>query len=119
MNRARTAINVAIVLAIAAAVDLLPAGGRAATTFGAVLSVAFAAGIAFFVGRLYLEHRVALYGLGDHMRALLYAAVAVGAVTITAQPRMWQTGAGELIWFALLGGVAYALFTVFRHARSY
>lgn len=119
MERVRILRNVAIVLVLGAAVYLLPQGGRAANTFGAVLAVTFAAVMAYFAGRMYLEHRVSLYGLGDRHRALLYGALALGVVTITAQPRMFQSGAGEVAWFLILGAVVYALVHVYRYSRSY
>ncbi len=118
MDRYKNVRNVVIVLALAAAADLLPNGGRAASTFGAVLSIAFAAGLAYFAGRMYLEHRVTLYSLGDRHRGLLYGAVAVGIATIAAEPRMWQTGLGELAWFVILGLCVYTLLLVYRRARS-
>lgn len=119
MERTRVVRNILIVVAIAAAVQFLPAGGTAAATFRSVLSVALAAGLAFFAGRLYLEHRTAVYGLGERHRALLYGAVGVGVATATATRRLWHTGIGELIWFALVAAVAYVLFTVYRFSRAY
>ena len=131
----KTARNVAIILAIAAAVDLLPGGGRAAHTFEAALWVAFAGGMAFLALRLYREHRIALHGLGHHHRALLanelfhkiqphhrallYGAAAAGVFAGMARKHMWETGLGELAWFVLVLGVIYALMEVFRHSRSY
>ncbi len=76
MEPLKTARNVAIVVAIAAGVYFLPGGGRAASTFEAVLWVAFGIGIAYFGVRMYRENRVALHGLGDRHRALLYGALA-------------------------------------------
>ncbi len=76
----KTARNVAIVVVIAAAVYFLPGGGRAASTFEAVLWVAFGVGIAYLGLRLYREHRVTLHGLGDRYRGLLYGALALGAL---------------------------------------
>jgi hypothetical protein len=119
MDRAKTARNVAIVVLIAAAVYLLPGGGRAASTFEALLFVAFAVGIGYVGLRVYREHRVALYSLGDRYRGLFYGALALGVVTVAARGRMWQTGLGELVWFILLGIVAYALVAVYRTWRSY
>lgn len=115
----KTARNVAIILAIAAAVDFLPGGGRAASTFTAALWVAFAGGMAFLAVRLYREHRIALHGLGHYHRALLYGGLAAGVFAWMAKARMWQTSLGELAWFVLALGVAYALLEVFRHSRSY
>jgi hypothetical protein len=119
MDRLRVARNVAIVAAIAATVEFLPGGGRVAEAFAAALWVVFAAGLAFFAYRLYRERHVDLHGLGDRHRALLYGAVAVAFLTAAAQPRMWETGLGELVWFALIGLAAYTLFTVYRYSRTY
>jgi hypothetical protein len=118
-DRLKTARNVAIVALIAAAVYFLPGGGRAASTFEALLYVTFGVGIAYLGLRLYRENRVALHGLGDRHRALLYAAFAVAVFAVTARVRMWQTGLGELVWFVLIGFAAYTLLTVYRHWRSY
>jgi hypothetical protein len=115
----KTVRNVAIIVAIAAAVYFIPGGGRAASTFEAVLWVAFGLGIGYLGLRLYREHRVALHGLGDHHRGLLYGAVALALFEWMARSRMWETGFGELAWFVLLGGLIYALLEVFRHSRAY
>src|ERR1700685_1784641 len=77
MNQLKTARNVAIILAIAAAVYFIPGGGRAASTFEAALWVAFGLGIGYFGLRMYREHHMTLYGLGDRHRGLLYGAVAL------------------------------------------
>jgi hypothetical protein len=111
--------NIAIVVAIAAAVYLLPGGGKVASTFEAALWVAFGFGIAYLGLRLYREHRISLYNLGDRHRALLYGAVALGVFAYAARRRMWETGSGELLWFVLVGCVVYALLEVFRRSRSY
>jgi hypothetical protein len=119
MDRLRIARNVAIIALIAAAVEFLPGGGRVAEAFGAALWVVFAAGFAFFAYRLYREHRVDLFGLGDRHRALLYGAAAVGFVTVAAQPRMWETGFGEFVWFVIIGSTVYTFVAVYRFSRTY
>ncbi len=119
MERYAPARNIAIIALIAAAAYFLPRGDQVSTTIGGIVSVTFAGVIAYFAGRMYMEHRVALYSLGDRMRALLYGAVAVAVVTITAQPRLWQTGAGEVVWFVILGAVVYALVHIWRVSRQY
>jgi hypothetical protein len=115
----KTARNVGIIVAIAAAIYFIPGGGRAAGTFEAVLWAAFGAGIAYMGLRLYREHRISLHGLGDRHRALLYGGTAVAVFAVVARTRMWQTGLGELAWFLLIIGVLYAAMEVYRHARSY
>lgn len=119
MDRLRVARNAAIVALIAAAVDFLPGGGRAAEAFAAALWVVFAAGFAFFGYRLYRERNLDLAGLGDRHRALLYGAVAVGFVVAAARTRMWETGFGEFAWFALMGIAVYVLLAVYRYSRTY
>ena len=111
--------NVVIVLAIAALVVLLPGGGSGARVAIQAVSLGFLGSLAWIASRLYREHRVALYSLGDGRRATLYGAIAVATLTLTATSRLWQTGTGELVWFALLGGSAYAAFAVVWSARKY
>lgn len=118
-SRLRIARNVVIVLVIAAAVEFLPGGGRAAHTIEAILLVGFALALAYMGARFYREHRVAIYGLGERQRGLLYGSLAVGFVTLAARVRMWETGFGELAWFVLMGLVAYTLLAVYRFSRTY
>jgi hypothetical protein len=119
MDRLRVARNVAIVALIAAAVEFLPGGGRVVEAFAAALWVVFAAGVAFFAYRLYRERSVDLHGLGDRYRGLLYGAIAVGYVTVAAQPRMWRTAFGEFVWFVLIGLTVYSLVSIYRYSRTY
>lgn len=112
--------NIAIVLALAAAVVLVPGAGIATSIFGVLLSLAFMAGMAWFASRLYLEHRMTLFALSDRLRAILYAAVAAAVMAIVAAPRLFATGGiGIVVWFALMGGACYALFAVWRASREY
>lgn len=118
-DRSKNVRNVAIVLAIAAAVNWLPGGGRGAHTVEAALWVAFGAGMALLGLRLYRERRISVHGLGDRHRALLYGALALAAFLWMGRARMWESGLGELAWFVLALGVLWAAMEVFRHARSY
>jgi hypothetical protein len=118
-SQLKTARNVAILLAIAAAVYFLPGGGRAANTFEAALWVAFGLGIGYLGLRLYREYRVSLHSLGDQYRGLLYGAIALAVFEYVARVRMWRTGVGELAWFVLGGLVVYSLMLVYRHWRAY
>jgi uncharacterized membrane protein len=114
-----TARNVLILLLIAAAVVVLPGGGQVAALIGALLSIVFFAGLAFFAGRSYLEHRLELYGLEERQRAILYAAIAALVVTLAAATRLLATGAGLLALIALLGATGYGFFYVYQSWRQY
>jgi hypothetical protein len=111
--------NVAIILLIALLVDLLPGGGTGANVLLQAASLAFLGSLAWVASRLYREHRVALYSLGDARRAILYVAVATAAVTLTASPRLTRTGAGTIVYIALIAGCVYAVFQVIWSARRY
>ncbi len=126
--------NVAIILAIAAAVYFIPGGGRVASTFEAVVWVAFGVAIGYLGLRMYREHHMTLYGLGDRYRGLLYGAVVLAVFLYMVRSRMWYAlqvrggelvqvhrwgGLGELVWFVLAALVVYSLVAVYRHARSY
>jgi hypothetical protein len=119
MDGMKTARNVAIIVAIAAAVYVLPGGGRAARTFESALWVGFGTGIGYVGVRLYREHRISLNSLGDRHRGMLYGAVALAVFAYAARARMWETGLGELVWFVLVGLVVYALLEVYRYSRTY
>ena len=120
MERAKTLRNIAIIAVIAAAVFLLGERGNQATaTIEAVLQVLFAVAIGYLALRFYRERRVAIHGLGDGHRALLYGAIAVVMLLALAKIRMWESGLGELVWFIAAGGVVYALIAVYRRWRSY
>jgi hypothetical protein len=119
VDRGRNLRNIAIVLLIAAGVYEIPGGGRAADTFEAILFALMGVAIGYLGLRFYREYRVSLHSLGDRYRALLYGAIALGAILVLGQRRMWETGLGELAWFVLVAGVLYAAVAVYRHARSY
>ena len=119
MERFKTARNIAIILALGAAVDFLPEGGRVASAFEAVLWVLFGVGIAYLGLRFYREGQFALSALGERHRGLLYGGVVLAVFLYMARLRMWETGLGELAWFLLAGTVLYSAMEVYRHYRSY
>ena len=63
---------------------------------------------------MYREHRVALHGLGDRHRGMLYGAVALGVFVVMARGACGRRAFGELAWFVLVGLVVYALMAVYR-----
>ena len=110
--------NVAIIVAIAAAVYFIPGSSRATSTVEAVLGAAFGFAIAYLGLRMYREHRVAIHSLGDRHRAILYGAIGVAVNAIEARGRMWEERHRELAWFVLIAIVIWALMEVWRSYRS-
>ncbi|MGN6869315.1 MAG: hypothetical protein ACTHMY_13025 [Solirubrobacteraceae bacterium] len=114
-----TVRNVLIVLAIAALVALVQGGVTAANVAIQAVTLAFLGTLVWFGAMTYRERRVSLYSLGDGRRALLYVALGVATLTLTATSKLWATGAGSVAWLILLAGSAYAVFAVLWSARKY
>lgn len=109
--------NVAIILVLAALVALLPGGGAGASVAIQAIVLMFLATLGWFAMIMYRQHRFSILALGDRSRAVLYGALAVAAVTLTATHRLWLTSAGELVWLALVAGAVYAVAAVIWTAR--
>lgn len=116
---ATVARNVAIVVALALVVWLVPGGGTTAGIIQGLLSAIFMAVIGVFGFRFYRQFRADIFGLDDTYRVLLYGAVALILVTLAASSLLWETGPTTVVWLALLAGAIFALVRVWRHWRSY
>jgi hypothetical protein len=114
-----TARNIIIVLAIAAIVAIVPGGGTGANVVSQAVFLAFLAALGWFAMVMYRQHRATLYSLGDGRRAIVYVAVGVAAVTLTATSRMWASPAGSVAWLVLMAGAIYAVFAIVWAARKY
>jgi hypothetical protein len=114
-----TARNIGIILVLAAIVAFAPGGGEGADLISQLLSAVFTLVIALILGRLYMQFRSEIFGLGDRWRLVLYAAVGVIVVTLAASGRLFDTGPGTLAWFALLAAAGYALYLTWRQYRAY
>jgi hypothetical protein len=111
--------NIAIVLALAALVVLVPGGGSGASFALQAVSLLFLAVIAWYGYVSYRQHRMGLYDLGDRRRAVLYASIGLVVLTLTATSRLFTTTAGRVVWLLLLIAAAYAAFAVVWSARRY
>jgi hypothetical protein len=112
--------NIAIVVLLAVIVWQVPGGGTASLTINNLLGIIFIGGLLFFGYRLYMEHRDSIFGLEERQRGILYAALALGAVTLVATKRMWDSGGlGAILWLAFLSLAIWGLYGVWRAYRSY
>ena len=113
-----TTRNVLVVVALAAAVYAIPGGASSAKLIASLLSILITASIAFFGWRLYRENRVAIFSLGDRHRGLLYGAIAAAVLAMATRARLFESAAGALLWFVVIGAASYALVVVFRFYRT-
>jgi hypothetical protein len=112
--------NIAIVVLLAVIVWQVPGGGTASLTINNLLGIIFIGGLLFFGYRLYMEHRDSIFGLEERQRGILYAALALGAVTLVATKRMWDSGGlGAILWLGFLSLAVWGLYGVWRAYRSY
>jgi hypothetical protein len=111
--------NLGIVLVVAAGAYLLPGGGDAASLVGAVVTTLVTVVLVLLAARFYQNHRTDIYGLGDRHRGYLYGAIGAAVLALAGTDRLMNTGAGTVVWFALLGGAVYALVLVWRQYRAY
>jgi hypothetical protein len=112
--------NIAIVLLLAVIVWRVPGGDTASVTLNNVLGIVFIGGLLFLGYRMYMEHRDTIFGLEERQRGILYAAVALGAITLVATSRMWNSGGlGAVLWLAFMALAIWGLYSVWRASRSY
>ena len=112
--------NIAIIIGLALAVWLVPGGDTASRTIGNLLSILFVGGLLFFGYRMYMEHRETIFGLPERNRGVLYAAIALGAITLVATRRMWDEGGlGAMLWLVFMVLAIWGLFSVWRAYREY
>jgi uncharacterized membrane protein len=111
--------NIAIIVALALIVWLVPGGARASITVSNVLGLIFAAGFVFFGYRFYMEHRDEILDLEDRQRGILYASLTLVVIALVGFNRMWNTGGGALLWLVLVGVACWGGYSVFRAWRAY
>jgi len=111
--------NIGIVVVLALVVAFAPAGGEGADLIRQMLNAAFIVAMAMIAGILYRQYRGDIFGLGDQWRFALYAAVGLAILTVSITGRMWATGAGAVIWVAVIGACSYALYVIWQRYRSY
>jgi hypothetical protein len=119
-DRGKNLRNIAIVVGLALCVWLVPGGDTASVTISNLLGIIFIGGLLFLGYRLYMENRETIFGLPERQRGILYAAVALGGITLVATRRMWdEGGAGAILWLSFIGLAVWGLYSVWRSYREY
>ena len=115
----QTVRNVAIIAALAAAVDLLPGGGAAAAAVLAALTMIFFAAIAWLLYRLYREQQLTLSTLSDARKAGLFGAVGGIALLVAGYDKFASWNGGVVLWIALIAACAGIAVLIWRSANTY
>jgi hypothetical protein len=112
--------KLALVALFALGLAVLPGSDSGLDVVLTVLTLVFFAAIAFMVYRLFRQYRFELETLPDSQRLVLYGALGVALLTLTATNRLFDVGGvGVLAWLALLGLASYGLYWVWTQYRSY
>jgi len=111
--------NVGIIALVALMVAAIPGGSDTANLVLGIISLAFLAAIGFLGYRLYMENKFTLWSMSDQHRALLYGGVAVASAALIGSDRLLNSGLGTILFFALLGGSGFAVYTAWVESRSY
>ncbi|CAA9473014.1 MAG: hypothetical protein AVDCRST_MAG67-344 [uncultured Solirubrobacteraceae bacterium] len=114
-----TARNIGVVLLLGLVVWLAPGGGEGANFILQLLNAIFIVLLALGCALLYRRFRGEIFALGDLWRFALYAAIGIAIVTVAASGRLFDTPAGAVAWFALIGAASYTLYLVWQRHRSY
>jgi hypothetical protein len=115
----QTVRNVAIIAALAAAIDFLPGGGDAAAAVLSALVMIFFAAIAWLVYRVYREQQLTLSTLSDARKAGLFGAVGGIALLVVGYNDFNSWTGGLLLWIALMAACVGAIFLIWREATTY
>lgn len=115
----KTARNVLILVAIAAAVAFLPGGGNTAELVLALLSIGITVAFVLLGIRFYRENRVAIFSLGDKHRAIAYSSLGALVVAFAGRSTLTDTAIGSVVLVLLFAGAVAGAYAVWRHHRSY
>jgi hypothetical protein len=115
----QTLRNVAIIAALAAAIDFLPGGGSAAAAVLAALMMIFLAAIAWLLYRVYREQQLTLATLTDARKAGLFGAAGAIALLVVAYDEFNSWSGGLVLWVALIAGCVGVIFLIWRGATTY
>jgi hypothetical protein len=119
-DRNKNLRNIAIVILLAVIVWQVPGGDAASRIINNLLGVIFIGGLLFFGYRIYMENRDTIFGLEERQRGILYASLALIAITLIATSRMWDAGGlGAILWLAFISAAAWGLYSVWRTYREY
>jgi len=116
----RTAAYFGLVALVALAFTAAPGGDATLAVIVTLLSIAFFTLIAVAGYQLYRRYRFEIDSLSDRQRLVLYGAIGLAFLTLSATGRLIEAGGlGFLAWIALLALSSYGVYWVWTRYRSY
>jgi len=106
--------NIAIILAISAAVYFVPGGGTTAAVVGATLGTLIMVVLCWVAVMLYRRFRGDIQLLGNQGQVMLYGAIGAIVIAGAGAQEMFRTPAGVVVWLGLVLGAVYAFIVLWR-----
>ena len=110
--------NVAIVALLALGLTVLPAGGNVTEAILVTLSIVFAVAIGGTLIRLWKNTSLQRDTFTDRQRWLIYGSIGAIALMIVGTDELLSSGAGTIVWVAVLVGAGWLIFNTWREAQS-
>jgi hypothetical protein len=110
--------NVAIVALLAAAVMLLPGGGRITEAVFEALSLGFLTVIALAAYRFLRAEELTLLGMDDSRRAVFAGALGLLVLAIAGTGTLWGSGLTTLLWILMVGAAVVAIWQVWAAEKA-
>jgi Kef-type K+ transport system membrane component KefB len=114
----RAARNIAIIALLALVVAAVPGGGNLADGILAALMIAFLVIIGVMGFLVYRQNRLAYMTLDDRRRMILIGAIGAIVLMIAGADELLDTGAGLIVWIAVLGLAVFGIARVVADSRS-
>ncbi len=114
----RAVRNIAIIVVLALAISVLPAGGNLARGILLALSLLFIAAIGLMIVRFWRQLSFTIDTLTDRQRWLLYGSLGAIALMIAGLDEMLSTGVGTVVWLAIVALSGWLIVTTWRETRS-
>lgn len=110
--------NAAIIALLAAAVLLLPGGGRVTEAVFQALSLGFLTVIALAAYRFLRAGELTLLGMEDSRRAIFAGALGLLVLAIAGTGTLWGSGLTTLLWILMVGAALVAMWQVWAAEKA-
>jgi hypothetical protein len=114
----KTFLNVAIIILLALALTIMPAGGNVAEGILVFLGLVFGAAIAGLLIRFWNDTGLQRDTMTDRQRWLIYGSLGAIALMIVGTDELLSTGVGTVAWVVILGLSAWLIYNTWREAQS-
>jgi hypothetical protein len=114
----RVVRNIAIIALLALVVAAVPGGGNLADGILAALTIAFLGIIGAMGYLLYRQNKLAYMTLDDRQRTILLGALGAIVLMIAGADELFETGAGVIVWIAVVGFSVFGIARVVTESRS-